>query len=114
MGYLPRAVDKANHGAKNLHHYRVVVLPVILEYVLEFVRLFTPSQLLFSALLVLIDHDRSAELPSRPIVLTRRLFRRTLWRMMEFASPTINKKDALTADPGGKFLVLLAVAVLMS
>jgi hypothetical protein len=34
--------------------------------------------------------------------------------MMEFASPTINKKDALTADPGEKILVLLAVAVLMS
>jgi hypothetical protein len=41
--YLPRAVDKANHGAENLHHDRVVVLPIILKHVLEFVRPFTPS-----------------------------------------------------------------------
>lgn len=53
-GYLPRAVDKANHGSENLHHYCVVVLAIILEYVLKFVRLFSPSQLLFSTPLVLI------------------------------------------------------------
>jgi hypothetical protein len=41
--YLPRAVDKTNHGAENLHHDRVVVLPIILEHILEFVRLFSPS-----------------------------------------------------------------------
>jgi len=54
--YLPRAVDKAKHRAENLHHYRVVVPSIILEYVLKLVRLFAPSQLLFSTLLVLIDH----------------------------------------------------------
>jgi hypothetical protein len=62
-GYLPRAIDKANHGSENLHHYRVVVLAIILEYVLKFVRLFAPSQLLFSTLLVLLGH-RSAKLPA--------------------------------------------------
>jgi len=43
LEYLPRAVDEANHRAKNLHHYRVVVLPIILEHILEFVWLFTPG-----------------------------------------------------------------------
>jgi hypothetical protein len=39
--YLPRAIDETDNGAENLHHYRVVVLPIILEHVLEFVRLLT-------------------------------------------------------------------------
>ena len=41
--YLPRAIDETNYGAKNLHHYRVVVLPIILEHVLDFVRLLAPG-----------------------------------------------------------------------
>lgn len=32
--------------------------------------------------------------------------------MMEFASPTTNRKNALTEDPEGNFLALLAVAEL--
>jgi hypothetical protein len=32
--------------------------------------------------------------------------------MIEFASPTINRKDALTEDPEGTFLAHLAVAEL--
>ncbi len=32
--------------------------------------------------------------------------------MMEFASPTTNRKNALTEDPEGKFLAPLAVAEL--
>jgi hypothetical protein len=32
--------------------------------------------------------------------------------MMEFASPTTNRKNALTEDPEGNFLVHLAVAEL--
>ena len=41
--HLPRAIDETDHGAKNLHHDRVVVLPIILKHVLELVRLLTLS-----------------------------------------------------------------------
>jgi len=51
--YLPRAVDEANHRAKNLHHYRVVVLAIVLSHVLELIGLFTSGHLLFPPFLVL-------------------------------------------------------------
>lgn len=41
--HLPRAVYETNYRAKDLHHYRVIVLPIILKHVLKFVRLFAPG-----------------------------------------------------------------------